>query len=43
MIMWLTINKVRHETAGLTTFYQPADNGAGAVSFPAISSLSKFE
>lgn len=21
----------RHETAGLNTFYQPADNGAGAI------------
>jgi hypothetical protein len=25
------IAQVRHETAGLSTFYQPADNGAGAI------------
>lgn len=44
MIVWLIINKVRHETAGLTTFYQPADNGAGAVSvFPYFVYNSKFE
>lgn len=34
--------QVRHETAGLTTFFQPADNGAGIFSFYSIKESRKL-